>query len=127
MSSNDNQQSVCLTCGACCAYFRVSFFWGECEGNGGTVPDALTCQISPYHVAMLGTDGRPARCVGLLGDVGQGVRCTLYLQRSSTCREFDASWSQGRPNPDCDAARRAHGLPPISPPLQPFQAPDRAA
>ncbi|MEG6657786.1 YkgJ family cysteine cluster protein, partial [Pseudomonas aeruginosa] len=26
--STDNP---CLTCGACCAHFRVSFYWGECR------------------------------------------------------------------------------------------------
>jgi len=29
----------CLTCGACCAYFRVSFYFGECVSAGGAVPD----------------------------------------------------------------------------------------
>ena len=52
------------------------------------MPDQLTVQVSPFHVAMLGTESKPARCVGLLGDVGCGVRCSMYEQRSSTCREF---------------------------------------
>lgn len=67
----------CLTCGACCAYFRVSFFWGECTSSGGTVPEQLVVQVSPYHVAMQGTEAKPARCVGLLGEVGCGVRCAV--------------------------------------------------
>ncbi|HAW39296.1 MAG TPA: YkgJ family cysteine cluster protein, partial [Pseudomonas sp.] len=49
----------CLTCGACCAYFRVSFYFGECVSAGGAVPDHLTVQVSPFHVAMLGTDSKP--------------------------------------------------------------------
>ncbi len=122
--STDNP---CLTCGACCAHFRVSFFWGECCSSGGQVPDDLVVQVSPYHVAMRGTESKPARCVGLLGDVGSGVRCTLYEQRSSTCREFEASWVDGAHNPNCDAARAAHGLPPLTPPLQPDMAPERVA
>ncbi|MFC3609607.1 YkgJ family cysteine cluster protein [Stutzerimonas tarimensis] len=119
--------NACLSCGACCAHFRVSFFWGECAGNGGSVPDALTVQVSPYHVAMLGTEAKPARCAALLGEVGCGVRCTVYEQRSTTCRDFAASWSEGQPNPHCDAARAAHGLPPLSPPLQPDLSPGRVA
>ncbi|PAU62108.1 YkgJ family cysteine cluster protein [Pseudomonas indica] len=122
--STDNP---CLTCGACCAHFRVSFFWGECCSSGGQVPDDLVVQVSPYHVAMRGTESKPARCVGLLGDVGNGVRCTLYEHRSSTCREFEASWIDGVHNPNCDAARAAHGLPPLTPPLQPDMAPERVA
>ncbi len=73
------------------------------------MPDHLTVQVSPFHVAMLGTDSKPARCVGLLGDVGCGVRCSMYEQRSSTCREFEASWENGEHNPHCDAARAAAG------------------
>ncbi len=122
--SSDNP---CLTCGACCAFFRVSFFWGECASTGGSVPDDLTVQISPYHVAMKGTEANPARCVSLLGEVGCGVRCTMYEQRSSSCRDFEASWADGQHNPRCDAARAAHGLPPLSPPERPELSPDRVA
>ena len=123
MSANN----PCLTCGACCAHFRVSFFWGECASSGGTVPDDLTVQISPFHVAMRGTESKPARCISLLGEVGCGVRCTVYEQRSSPCREFQAAWENVEPNERCDAARAAHGLPPLVPPLQPHLSPDRVA
>lgn len=122
-----SQENPCLTCGACCAYFRVSFYWGECRSAGGSVPDDRVVQISPYHAAMIGTDAKPARCVALLGDVGCSVRCTMYEQRSSTCREFEASWANGQHNPNCDTARAAHGLPPVTPPLQPDLSPDRVA
>ena len=119
-----SDSNPCLTCGACCAHFRVSFFWGECQSAGGVVPDDLVVQVSPHRVAMRGTDEKPVRCVGLLGDVGCGVRCTVYEHRSSTCREFNAAWSDGQPNAHCDAARAAHGLPPLSPPEQPLLSPD---
>ena len=117
----------CLSCGACCAHFRVSFYWGECQSAGGCVPDEQVEQISPYHAAMRGTTSQPVRCTGLLGEVGGGVRCTLYEQRSSTCRDFHASWEFGEHNPHCDAARAAYGLPPLTPPLQPPLSPERAA
>ena len=33
----------CLTCGACCAFFRVSFHWSEADpALGGQVPFELT-------------------------------------------------------------------------------------
>ncbi|KHL70624.1 ferredoxin [Pseudomonas flexibilis] len=105
----------------------MSFYWGECRSAGGSVPDDRVVQISPYHAAMIGTDAKPARCVALLGDVGCSVRCTMYEQRSSTCREFEASWANGQHNPNCDTARAAHGLPPVTPPLQPDLSPDRVA
>ena len=114
-------ENPCLACGACCAHFRVSFFWGECQSAGGSVPDQLVEQIGPHYVAMLGTNAKPARCTSLLGDVGCGTRCSIYEQRSSSCREFTASWEDGQHNPRCDAARAAHGLPPLTPPLTPEQ------
>ncbi|WP_312600676.1 YkgJ family cysteine cluster protein [Pseudomonas luteola] len=122
--STDNP---CLNCGACCAFFRVSFYWGECRSAGGLVPDELTVGVTPHHVAMVGTDTKPARCVSLLGDVGCGTRCTMYESRPSPCREFEASWINGEHNERCDAARAAYGLPPLTPPLQPHQSPERVA
>ncbi|MDR6232692.1 YkgJ family cysteine cluster protein [Pseudomonas oryzihabitans] len=120
-------ENPCLSCGACCAYFRVSFYWGECQSAGGLVPDNLTVAVTPHLVAMQGTEQKPARCAALLGEVGCGTRCTIYENRSSTCREFMAAWENGEPNPHCDAARAAHGLPPLTPPLQPHLSPDRVA
>ncbi|MOA32367.1 hypothetical protein D3C78_1535800 [compost metagenome] len=51
----------------------------------------------------------------------------MYEQRSSPCREFEASWEHGEHNPRCDAARAAHGLPPLTPPLQPDLSSDQVA
>ncbi len=117
----------CLACGACCAHFRVSFYWGECRSGGGCVPDEQVVQVAPSMVAMRGTESRPTRCVALLGEVGGGVRCSLYAQRSSTSREFEASWSNGEHNPACDAARAAYGLPPLTPPQTPDLSPPQVA
>jgi Fe-S-cluster containining protein len=105
----------------------VSFYWGECQSLGGLVPDDQVVLITPHRVAMRGTEAKPARCVALLGDVGQGTRCTMYEQRSSPCRDFEASWVNGEHNPRCDDARLAHGLPPLTPPVQPSISPERVA
>jgi Fe-S-cluster containining protein len=83
------------------------------------VPDDLVVQINPSRVAMIGTDQKPARCCSLEGEVGQATSCSIYEQRSSVCREFDSSWSQGVQNVDCDAARAAFGLAPLEAP--PFE------
>ena len=110
-----SEVSPCLNCGACCSHFRVSFFWGECSSSGGTVPDELVTQITPSRVAMIGTDQKPARCTALVGEVGNVVQCSIYDKRSSTCREFEASWENGEQNVDCDAARARFDLPPLDP------------
>lgn len=82
------------------------------------MPDDLVVQINPTRVAMIGTDQKPARCCSLEGEVGKGTRCTIYEQRSSPCREFEASWDQGVQNVDCDAARAAFGLPALQAPFE---------
>lgn len=118
----------CLECGACCAHFRVSFYWGECQSGGGLVPDEWVTQVTPNRVAMLGTEAKPARCVALVGQVGHaGVSCSMYAQRSSTCREFDASWENRVHNASCDTARAAHGLAPLPAPEVIALAADRIA
>ena len=105
----------CLSCGACCAYFRASFYWAEADDGGGTVPAELTTQISPFLRAMNGTLGREPRCVALHGTIGQATMCTIHPLRSSSCRDFVPSYEDGQHNPRCDAARAKHGLPPLAP------------
>ena len=99
------QELDCQRCGACCAYFRVSFYWAEADdAPGGTVPVALTRQVTPQLRCMAGTERKPSRCVALSGTVGQRVGCTIYPQRSSSCQEL-------QPGDDkCLRARAAHGL-----------------
>lgn len=106
-------ESPCLTCGACCANFRVSFYWGECQSAGGTIPDELTLQVSPHHACMKGTEKKPVKCVALIGTPGEHVCCSIYEQRSSTCREFDIVNADGSINEDCTRARAVYGLPPV--------------
>ena len=109
----------CLTCGACCAFYRVSFHWSETERFlGGATPSELTQRVTPHRAAMRGTQSAPPRCVALCGDIGKDVRCTVYEQRPSPCREFAASWADGRRSERCDRARAAHGLPPLTPPVR---------
>ena len=117
--------SPCLTCGACCAFFRVSFYWGECQSAGGNVPDILTAQITPHRACMKGTENKPVRCNALMGDIGAEVRCTIYENRPSPCREFTVHGEGGISNEDCNRARAHYGLPPLDDPkpLRPDTAP----
>lgn len=39
----------CMSCGACCAYFRVSFYWAEADDAGGSVPAQLTEPVTPFY------------------------------------------------------------------------------
>lgn len=97
---------ACQTCGACCAHFRVSFYWGEADdAPGGMVPEELTEAVSPHLRCMKGTDSKPVRCVALEGEVGKHVSCTIYPLRPSTCREFNMLEADGSPNSLCAALR----------------------
>ena len=103
----------CISCGACCAYFRVSFYWAESAEAGGKVPQALTEQVTPFLSCMQGTNARAPRCVALEGEIGKSVSCSIYLDRPGTCREFDPSGLDGVSNEACDRARAHYGLPPL--------------
>lgn len=99
----------CVTCGACCANFRVSFYWAE--GNdapGGYVPAELTEQVNPFYRCMRGTNNGSPRCVALQGDIGGVISCSIYADRPSPCRDFDISINGS--NPACDQARAKYGM-----------------
>ncbi len=100
-----NELFDCQRCGACCAVFRVSFYWAEADdAPGGTVPVALTEPVGPHHRCMQGTASKPVRCVALTGELGQQVGCRIYPLRSSTCKSVMPGDEQ------CLKARAHHGL-----------------
>lgn len=106
----------CLHCGACCAHFRVAFHWSEAEpALGGAVPPELTERIDPHRLAMRGTQASRPRCIALRGKPGEAVHCAIYVRRPSVCREVTPAWESGRPSPQCDKARTAYGLAPLTP------------
>jgi hypothetical protein len=117
----------CVACGACCAFYRASFYWAEADdAPGGTVPVELTEKLNDFRRVMRGTNQPKPRCVALLGEIGRSVRCSIYERRASVCREFPVSWEQGVPNGQCDAARAAWGLPALRPPAaMPTNDPDK--
>ncbi|NYT23322.1 YkgJ family cysteine cluster protein [Alcaligenaceae bacterium] len=119
-ASNDHAiANPCLSCGACCAHFRVSFYCGEIaiEGDSasaGMVPPELVSQVGPLRAAMKGTEYGHGRCIALRGEIGScEVRCGIYERRPSPCREFNPWLPDGSPEPDCQRARAGFGLPPL--------------
>ena len=99
--------SPCNGCGACCRTLRVSFYQGELDTfPGGFVPAQLTRQVTPFIACMQGTENGRQPCVALQPD----LRCGIYSQRPSTCREFPAYLEDGRPNPRCQELRARLGL-----------------
>ncbi|MGZ3650518.1 MAG: YkgJ family cysteine cluster protein [Bdellovibrionota bacterium] len=109
----------CQTCGACCAYFRVSFYWREAEepvdDRLAPVPVELTDERGDFYRTMKGTSSKHhSRCVALEGKVGETVGCSIYSLRPTPCRDFQASFEDGTHQPRCDQARAKYGLAPLS-------------
>ncbi len=101
----------CMTCGACCAHYRVSMHWMETDAAGGVVPHALTEAFGPHQAVMRGTWEAQPRCIALDADIGRHSRCSIHPVRPQPCRDVQASWEHGAASPQCDKARSAHGLP----------------
>lgn len=101
----------CLSCGACCAAYRVDFHPAELAGGayawGEGVPPAMVFPVTPHLVRMQGTDASPPRCVALVGEIGVAVSCSLHAQRPSPCREFEP-WHDA-----CARARKIYGMAPV--------------
>lgn len=98
-----------MSCGACCAAFRVDFSAEELDESGGAVPSGLTVEVTRSTRRMRGTDHQPIRCAALTGRIGEQAACGIYEWRPNPCRELE-------PGSDaCHLARARHGLPtPVS-------------
>jgi Fe-S-cluster containining protein len=105
-----NKPHPCLSCGACCATFRVSFYWAE------PVPEEYTEKLTNFYACMKGTnEAESPRCVALGGTLGESVACGIYENRPTPCRSFEASLENGEVNERCDRARVGKGLLPLTP------------
>ena len=114
-------ENPCIACGACCATFRVSFYWTEADpAQGGSVPQEMTEDLPPFRRCMRGTNQQPPRCIALGGTIGEAVLCSIYEQRPTPCREFGVHWNDQQISFEagdlerCNRARIAWGLPPIT-------------
>ncbi|MCV2368845.1 YkgJ family cysteine cluster protein [Roseateles oligotrophus] len=103
----------CLTCGACCASFRVDFAKEELQSEGGCVPDGLTVELNARLFRMRGTDHAAPRCAALVGTLGVQAGCGIYEWRPAPCREFGLRAPMGIGDEACARARARHGLAPL--------------
>jgi Fe-S-cluster containining protein len=111
-TANTGSVHPCLRCGACCASFRVAFYWAEAAPHTPEgIPEHLTRKLDPLRVAMDGTDQPQPRCVALRGSIGIDAHCGEYARRPSPCHALKPAWEDGQPSPQCDRARQRHGLP----------------
>ena len=97
------EPNPCTTCGACCATYRVSFYWAD----GERLPESMVEKVTPVMACMAGTQGPSPRCVALQGTVRERVRCAVYEQRPPVCRDLVPGDER------CARARVCHGLAPL--------------
>lgn len=71
------------------------------------MPSDYVEQLTAVYSCMQGTNQKQPRCIALNGVIGQQVSCTMYEQRSSSCKEVQAGDTQ------CAKARQAHNLIPL--------------
>lgn len=71
------------------------------------MPSDYVEPLTTVYSCMQGTNQKQPRCIALDGVVGQQVSCTMYEQRSSSCKEVQAGDAQ------CAKARQAHNLIPL--------------
>jgi Fe-S-cluster containining protein len=109
------EKHLCQSCGACCAFFKVSFHWTETSRQSHHVPERLTAQVTQYTNSMNGTEKEVCRCTALVGVVGESASCSIYENRPSPCRNFKASFEDGTRSDGCDTARLAKGLSVLTP------------
>jgi len=103
---NATPVGICRQCGACCAFFRVSFYWGEALQRA--LPESSIERVTANLAAMAGTNRPLPRCCALQGEIGRQVTCLLYAARPSPCRELQPG------DEKCNKARARHGLAPLT-------------
>jgi Fe-S-cluster containining protein len=118
VSATDARPNPCVNCGACCAHFRVQFYWREANAadHSPNVPSGFFEELTSVLRCMSGTnDKHRPQCRGLQGKIGRDAKCGIYLSRPTPCRDFRASYADGRRHERCDQARARHGLKALSP------------
>lgn len=115
-----SHENICQHCGACCAYFRVSFYWGESDPlQGGKVPPEMTEEENEFFNNMLGTNQSHPYCQALEGKIGGEVSCAIYENRPSPCSDFGIHYVHGKIEISreelqrCNKARAGWNLPPL--------------
>jgi Fe-S-cluster containining protein len=107
---DNSSANPCLTCGACCYYFRISFYQGEVLS--GWPPESLVETVGRHFACMQGTL-HGGRCIALEGTVGQSIACKIYSERPICCREYPVWDDDGIVNKRCNKARAKHNLNPL--------------
>lgn len=100
-------ENPCLTCSACCDHPEP---WATIDltlEDLARVPAEMTVPSGFGNILKMRKIGN--RCVALVGTVGVDARCSIYENRPTICRDYDA----GKRVVECNACRTPHGLAPL--------------
>jgi len=93
----------CGSCGACCHVFIVDVT----DYEAASIPEEFL-DVDKHGGYVMGTKSKNqegcGECAAHDGEMGVSSRCTIYEERSVTCRDFGSK-------SDCDRARYRAGLP----------------
>jgi uncharacterized protein len=93
-------ESPCQACGACCSYSRN---WPRFTTEDDAALDLIPEEFVNEKLSGMRCDDE--RCSALAGRVGVATSCVIYADRPVVCRTCMPG------DPECDIARRRHGLP----------------
>jgi Fe-S-cluster containining protein len=94
--------SPCQSCGACC---DTSAEWPRFSLESDEVLALIPERYVDDANGRMRCEGN--RCTALSGKVGEATACVVYAVRPEVCRACEPG------DPECDIARRHHGLAPI--------------
>lgn len=92
----------CTSCGACCATYRVCFYWAEADALA--IPEELVEPAGRLRLAMRRVEEPSPRCIALEGTVGVRAGCAIYEKRPQICRDVQPG------DPSCLRARERCGI-----------------
>jgi uncharacterized protein len=96
-------ESPCQACGACCSY---SSNWPRFTTEDDAALDLIPEKFVNEKLSGMRCDGE--RCSALSGKVGVATSCGIYTVRPEVCRTCMPG------DPECNMARRSHGLPALN-------------
>jgi len=100
--------SPCQGCGACCSY---SSNWPRFTTEEDAALDRIPQNLVNEKQSGMRCDGN--RCSALSGQIGEATSCLIYADRPEVCRICLPG------DPECNMARKRHGLPALSFPRDP--------
>lgn len=90
---SDNKYD-CLTCGACCNFFKIiTINYNDYDSLHESIKPFIMQSVPPcnpvnFNMITIEAENKFPRCTALQGVVGEKVHCSVYEHRPPACRSF---------------------------------------